>query len=425
MSNTRNDTAWELLFDKYSIVENIQKHDFFKITSQQINEFREARLMTKFDHKSHLPKLFNKYKLSILPITRGSYIISKFDAYKNFEELNTEITRVSFPKYIESIDYENITSEATALNCAYASSIIADFMEEEGVIPTVSGRMSSMSFDFTINKVKSREIIPIRVKNSQIEIDGGFEGDESLAIIEAKNNLSDDFIVRQLYYPYRLWRSKIRKKVRPIFMTYSNNIFTFYEYEFQEPSNYNSLLLVRQKNYLIEQEEINLEDITEIMQTVSFVNESHMIPAPQANSFKRIINLCEELLNSDLKQEDIYTRYDFVPRQADYYVNAGRYLGLIDKKREGRTAIYSISKLGKKIINQKYKTRQLSFVRLILAHKAFNDTLKLYLNKGEIPNTIEIVKFMKESKMNVSSEDTFKRRAESLASWINWILELI
>ena len=31
------------------------------------------------------------------------------------------------------------------------------------------------------------------VNNSQIEIDGGFEGVETLSLIEAKNSLSDDF----------------------------------------------------------------------------------------------------------------------------------------------------------------------------------------------------------------------------------------
>ena len=141
MGNTKNDIAWKELFDKYNIIDNVENDGIFEITSGQINELREARLMTKFDQKSHLPKLFSKNKLSILPITRGSYVISKFDAYKDFEEINSEITRVSFPEYIESIDYDNITSESTALNCAYASSIITDFMEEGGIIPAVSGRM--------------------------------------------------------------------------------------------------------------------------------------------------------------------------------------------------------------------------------------------------------------------------------------------
>lgn len=363
--------------------------------------------------------------MSILPITRGSYIISRFDAYRDFEEINTEITRVSFPDYIESIDYENITSEAAALNCAYASSIIADFMEEEGVIPTVSGRMSSHSFNFTINKVKSSDTISISVENSQIEIDAGYEGFESLAIIEAKNSLSDDFIIRQLYYPFRLWYSKVRKRVRPIFMTYSNNIFNFYEYEFKDPYNYNSLVLIKQKNYVIDQEAIRKEDIESILHTVHIVEEPNDIPPPQANNFKRVINLCEELMKRELTKEDIYINYDFVPRQADYYVNACIYLGLVDRRKEGRKSVYSISELGKRIMKQKYRTRQLSFVRLILSHKAFNDTLRIYLQSLEMPSTEMIVRFMKEAKMNIESEDTFKRRAESLVSWIKWILDLI
>lgn len=103
MNKTKNDLAWEKLFDKYNIMHEIENKGFFQIESKDINEFREARLATKFDHKSNLPKLFKDNNLSILPITRGSYIISSFEAYKEFSELNTEIIRISFPYYIESI----------------------------------------------------------------------------------------------------------------------------------------------------------------------------------------------------------------------------------------------------------------------------------------------------------------------------------
>ena len=211
MSDTKNELAWKQLFEKHGILEKIEKHGVFEITSSQINKFREARLMTKFDHRKNLPEIFKKHKLSILPITRGSYLISQFEAYKDFEEKNTEIIKVSFPTFIESIDYENITSESAALNCAYVSGILADFIEDERIIPTVSGRMGSDTFDFLI-KTRSGTDVRVNVNNSQIEIDGGFEGVETLSLIEAKNSLSDDFLIRQLYYPYRLWRNKIGKR---------------------------------------------------------------------------------------------------------------------------------------------------------------------------------------------------------------------
>ena len=65
--------------------------------------------------------------------------------------------------------------------------------------------------------------VSVKVANSQVEIDGGYEG---LNITyRSKNSISDDFLIRQLYYPYRLWQSKIDKNVKPIFMIYSNGIF--------------------------------------------------------------------------------------------------------------------------------------------------------------------------------------------------------
>ena len=48
----------------------------------------------------------------------------------------------------------------------------------------------------------------IEVHNSQIEIDAGYEGLQKLALIEAKRDLSIDFLVRQLYYPFRTWKDR-------------------------------------------------------------------------------------------------------------------------------------------------------------------------------------------------------------------------
>ena len=224
MNKGKNDIAWEFLFNKYNIISEINEKGKFEITAKQINEVREARLMTKFDHKVNLPKIFADNKLSILPITRGSYIISKFEAYSNFENINPEVVRVQFPEYITSIDYENISSEAMAINCAYVSGIIHDFVDDDEIVPTVSGRMSSDLFSFKIKDINSDEM-EVEVENSQIEIDGGYEGIKTLSLIEAKNSLSDDFIIRQLYYPYRLWSNKIDKKVKPIFISKAKKLY--------------------------------------------------------------------------------------------------------------------------------------------------------------------------------------------------------
>lgn len=421
---TKNDKAWDKLFDKYNIVQTIESNGFFEITATQINEFREARLMTKFDHRINLPKLFSINKLSILPITRGSYIISKFEAYKNFEELDDQIYRVSFPEYIESIDYENITSEAMAINCAYVSNIFTDFLGDHELLPTVSGRMSSNAFSYNIKNIGTNTNFTVNVLNSQIEIDGGFEGIRSLSLVEAKNFISDDFLIRQLYYPFRLWKNNITKKVKPIFLVYSNGIFSLYEYEFQDLNNYNSLVLVKHKNYSIEAVDISLDEILAILNRAASIEEPK-IAFPQADSFKRVINLCELLSEGEKSRDEITLNYAFDPRQTNYYTDAGRYLGLINKNNNNRMPIYSLSEEGQRILRLKYKARQLKFAELILKHNVFMETLKRHLKYGEMPHKSEIVTIMKASNLyNVGAESTYERRASTVTGWVNWILEL-
>jgi hypothetical protein len=53
-----NDEAWEKLFSKYDILNQIDVAGQFVISATQIKEFREPRLMAKFDHTINLPKLF-------------------------------------------------------------------------------------------------------------------------------------------------------------------------------------------------------------------------------------------------------------------------------------------------------------------------------------------------------------------------------
>ena len=65
---TKINDAWEKLFKKYDIINKVKENKLFEISADQIKEFREPRLMTKFDSSFDLPELFEKNKLSILPI---------------------------------------------------------------------------------------------------------------------------------------------------------------------------------------------------------------------------------------------------------------------------------------------------------------------------------------------------------------------
>ena len=381
MSKSKNDIAWEKIFEKYCILDKLANNERISISSTEINQFREARLMTKFDHRSQLPKLFIDHNLSILPTSRGTYEIGKFKTFCDFNKDDIEITPIDFPTFLESIDYKDITSESIAINCAFVSKILHDFTGEENLLPTVSGRMSSSVFDFTI---------------------------------------------RQLYYPYRLWSNKIGKRVRPIFLTYSNGIFHLREYEFVTPELYNSIRLIQHKKYAVQEGGINVENIQNILDSIQVVKEPEL-PFPQADSFERVINLCELLKQKGfICKDDITQNYDFDHRQTDYYSNAAKYLGLVEVVRENQQIGCILTRDGSRIFNLPIIERQLEFVKLILAHTAFQNTLKLYFDKGNVPTKGEVVEIMKSAKLyNIDSEQTYKRRASTVISWINWILELI
>ena len=112
-------------------------------------------------------------------------------------------------------------------------------------------------------------------------------------------------------------------------------------------------------------------------------------------------------------------------RQTDYYTNAARYLGLLDKRKDGAMPVYGLSEKGRQILHLGYKQRQLAFCDCILSHKVFADAPQKYFDDGHIPPKKEIVKIMKESNLyNIDSKDTFERRSSTITGWLNWIVKL-
>lgn len=422
MTETKNDTAWNQLFGELKILEAMQANGHFEITAAQINKVREARLMTKFDHRSHLPNIFVDNNLSILPTSRGSYVIGAFEAFCDFNNDDVEVIKMDSGPFFESLDYRNIYSEANALNCALHAGILQHFTGEETLHTTVNGRMSSGIFSFTINSAGGPFVVS--VVNSQMEIDGGYEGSASLCLVEAKNDISDDFLIRQLYYPFKSWSGKVTKKVRPVFLTYSNGVFELREYVFSDPDVYNSLQLIKHSKYIIRDGVINIEIIGQIADTAAIVTEPK-VPFPQADSFERVINLTELVHDKgSLTKEDITANYDFDVRQSHYYISAARYLGLVETRKTDGQIVCTLTDRGEKLFDLPITERQKALISYITEHAAFKTALKRTLDEGALPTKTTVVEIMKASALyNVTSNETYERRASTVISWTNWILK--
>lgn len=428
MSNSKANTAWEKLIEKYNIVEQIQQKGQFRILAKQIKEFREPRLMAKWDSSESLPDVFKKNKINILPDSRSSYILSDFKLYEKLPQTTEKINKlykVDIPEY-ETLDIKNITSESHAINLLVASNILDDFLEIEGNVQTFNGRMGTGEFQFYVDTLRGKE--KIRVNNAQIEIDAGFENKESVVIMEAKNVIHPDFHVRQLYYPYRLWEKRVRKPIRLIFSIYSNMIFKVFEYKFESLEDYSSIKLVKEKYYSLQETKITLDDLFNVYKRTRVKTDDNYhtsdVPFIQADTFERIISLLEHLYDNSMTLDEIADLMQFDKRQSDYYFNAGKYLGLFEKVEdvEKGTIVVQLTELGNNVYYLNYKERQLKLVELILEHKIFNELFKYVIENHQLP-TRELIK-NKMREYNVCGESLIDRRSGSVLSWLKWIFNL-
>lgn len=419
--------AWKRLLEKYPIIEEVGKNGSYRILANEIREFREPRLMAKWDSSDALPEVLRRRRLNLLPDSRNSYILGDFLLYQEIPKLQEHVTgmiHVDMPEY-ESIDVNRISSEANAVHALLLSGILDDFIGDGRNQATFNGRMGTGIFDFQVDTVRGGQQ-SIHVENAQCEIDGGFENPRSVVLLEAKNVVHPDFHIRQLYYPYRLWKERVKKPVRPIFCIYSNQIYRLFEYRFTDPENYSSIELVQAANYSLQDTKISLRELQNVREQTPVRTDDAMdrteIPFIQANSMERVISLLENLYENPLTPGQIAERMDFEPRQSDYYYNAGRYLGLFEKINTEGTVLVHLTELGEQIFRMDYKPRQLKLVAQMLEHQIFADFFDLGVRTGRYPDKGRIEKRMRE--LHVCSESQLARRVSTVERWLEWIFDL-
>ena len=424
----KTESAWNALFDKYDIADRVGRDGSFSISAEQIKEFREPRLMAKFDHRKNLPSAFRESGLGILPVSRGDYLIGPFDLFAPLPDPNSDVVaeRASLPHGVESVTPATITSEPVALNCAWDSGILHRFLGEDRLFPTLSGRMGANPFSFRIGSPGGGGESVVAVDGAQIEVDAAYEGERSLTLLEAKMDLAEDFIVRQLYYPFRHFSSlPVSKPVRTVFLTYSGGVFDLAEYGFDDPDCYSSVRLLRSARYSLETAVVTRADLERLLDSTRAEPEPDGIPFPQADTFARVVNLCERLSSGPMSKEDIEEAYGFDPRQADYYYNAAAYLGLA-RLEAGRGSRVVLADAGRRFASLPLSRRNPFLAELILKHEAFRRTLRIGLERGSAPGKPEIRGILLETNPGLGDPacDTFGRRASTVRHWIQWLLSI-
>jgi hypothetical protein len=118
-------------------------------------------------------------------------------------------------------------------------------LEDDSLVLTIRGRKYTPKFSFRVGNQS------IEVKSVQTEIDAGYEGRDQVALIEAKNSRTSNTIIRQLFYPFKQWQQHTEKKVKTIFFEKRNDNYSLWQFEFQDPDDYNSIILTKAQRYKI------------------------------------------------------------------------------------------------------------------------------------------------------------------------------
>ena len=430
----KNDRAWAILFERYQILERLASSNVVTISAAEIRTVREARLMAKFDHSAQLPQLFRTHGLAILPTSRGEYVIGHFDAYHPFDTGRVSTCRIKKSLPFQSLSVEQVTSEVEAILLAHHLGILNHFTGDDTTFyATLGGRMGSERFDFEI-ATSAGNNLTLHIENAQLEIDAGYESEHALYLIEAKSHLADDFIVRQLYYPYRLWHGRVKKRVRLLYLTYSDGVFHLREYRFSNPMCYSSVELVKSQRYVIDDAAFSLTSLRRLLAETPTEAEPK-VPFPQADSLERLVNLCEILYRqqrvrekTDTACEDwvdkdfITEHYGFTPRQTDYYLAAGRYLGLIEELSPPHAGHFTLTELGRWIFSQSLYGRHVALLETLFRHAPFRDVIADFLDRDgkQFPTTEQVVQRLMPY-LSDYSESTIRRRAATLIAWLGWL----
>jgi len=242
------------IFNDYKIIDHNFDEEPYKLSAQQIKKAcqdfkktaeKEVRILCKQDTRESRPKIFIDNNLFLLPVKNGYYNIIKGEGYVDIPDIKSKPkiynSKLSFK--LETSEIGN--SEMQHLDFAYASSLIRTFLDDESLVLTIRGRKYTPKFSFRVGNNQ------INVESVQTEVDAGYEGENKVVLIEAKNSKTDNTIIRQLFYPYKQWKQQTTKDVYLIFFEKRDKIFYLWQYSFTDEYDYNSITLLKSDKYLI------------------------------------------------------------------------------------------------------------------------------------------------------------------------------
>ena len=209
------------------------------------NNKKEIRILGYQATREQRPDFFKENQLFLLPASNQEWVVVKGEGYINIPKIDSEPIEVKSKLDFEIESFAVGISEMQYLDFAFVHGITQHFLEDDSIQLTVRGRKRTPHFNFYVNEVE------IACKGVQTEVDAGYEGKNSMTLIEAKSSKIKNEIIRQLYFPYRKWLMDIKKPVRNVFFQFEevSKTLSYWEYGFKNYLKYDSIYLINSKKY--------------------------------------------------------------------------------------------------------------------------------------------------------------------------------
>lgn len=366
----------------------------------------EPRLMAKMDSTSEVPPVFKENGYFLLSVGSKGYAIVRGNGFHRLEKVDTAAEQFKSRIKFNLTTAGRNSSEMQYLDYCSNAGLIEHVAGDGTLYPSIRGREGSGRFSFKVERSK------IEVDAAQIEVDLGLEGQSKVVLIEAKSKTPEDFVIRQLYYPYRRFTELAAdKEIVPIFFTYDNKraAYNYWIYKFEDQNDYNSIKLVSQSSYtILTDDELEINEI----QPLGDVRYKGLIP--QANDLDKVLELVFRVDSGMTDAASIASHFSFDTRQSSYYREAAEALGLVYK--EGSR--YHLTETGEHLMSLGAEDRNIMFAKILSNFNLVKDSMDLLKNKGSL-NRADIERLVA-AKSNLTGS-TVGRRASSLMSWFKWL----
>ena len=370
---------------------------------------QEPRLMTKFDARGARPEALRENGLFLLPETNGSYLLLREDGYCDLPAIKSEKiedfeARFPFPL----VSLRDATSEMSQLDRLFQCKLIEQIIGTDEVYATIRGRRFAPHFEYRVG-----DLGEFCARGIQYEIDQGYETRDEIILFEAKNTTPQDFLIRQIYFPFRVYLDRFGKRVRLFFFNYNatSGVNSFYEYQFVDPQQYRSIQVCDSRHFRVRFPADAPRTLGDWLKIVPANATNRTWEVPQADDFGKVMDFPLQIAAGCNDAGLMAGAFDFTPRQSSYYRRAAEQIGLVDG--------YNLTDLGREIIELSPRERQEKMIALLLAQPVVRGAIESASRGSGIIGKDGVAASI--GKHSLVSGDTIPRRASSVVSWLRWL----